>query len=104
MPALPTADAPFLPAILLAPDNWKAAPSVSPYAPHRTGEAQPALESALLVAKELCQQHPGSVPVLFVAKVKDLAGRTSTNGLPLRPLPTDQPGANGKLLLMCVVN
>lgn len=104
MLALPTAAAPFVPAILLAPDNWKDAQNASPYKPHRTGEAQPALETALLAAKELCQQHPGSVPVLFVAKTSAVAGRTTTNGHPLRPLPTDQTGTDGKPLLMCVVN
>lgn len=104
MTAVPTAAAPFVPAILLAPDNWKDAQNVSSYKPHRTGEAQPALERALLAAKELCDHHPGSVPVLFVAKVKDVAGRTSTTGNPLRPLVTDQRGTDGNPLLMCVIN
>lgn len=104
MLALPTADAPYLPAILLAPTSWKAAQGASPYTPHAAGAAQPALETALLAAKELCRQHPGSVPVLFVAQTSAVAGRTSTNGHPLRPLLTDRPGPNGKPLLMCIVN
>lgn len=104
MQALPTPDSPYLPAVLLTPKNWKDAQYVSPYAPHASSPAQPALETALLAAKELCRQHPGSVPVLFVAQTSAIAGRTSTNGHPLRPLLTDQPGVDGKPLLMCIVN
>lgn len=100
----PSSSQPFVGATLLAPYTGKAAAGQSAYLPHSSSAPVDNVEAALAAARSLCDAAPGSVPVVYVARPEQVRGLTSTRGNPLRPLPTDLPGADGKLLSLCIVN
>jgi hypothetical protein len=100
----PTSQQPFVAGALLAPYIGRAVAGASACAPEVSAAPTTNIETALLAARDLCAQVKGSVPVIYIAKQDATAGLTSTRGNPLRPLPTDLRGADGKLLYMCLVH